>query len=179
MRSDYISPEVLDHILAALTPENELAMRVSLVTGLRIGDVLQIKTEQLRRGRRITIREEKTQKARRICLPEFLYERLLNNMGKYYAFPGRLDQRKPRTRQAVWKDLRRAAAAFRCAEAVRISPHTARKVYAVDAFSRCGSPDKVRRLLNHGDVAVTMLYLAAEEVTKRKLHGRTDPRRGR
>ena len=179
MRSDYISPEVLGHILAALTPQNELVMRVALATGLRVGDVLQIKTEQLRKGQRFTVREQKTGKARRVYLPEYLYRRLLGGMGRYYAFESRLDPKKPRTRQAVWKDLRRAAAAFRCSEAVRISPHTARKVYAVEAFKTYGSVDKVQRLLNHGDHATTMLYCLAEEVTRRKLHGSTDPRRGR
>lgn len=179
LRSDYIDPEVLEHILAALTPENELAMRVSLATGLRISDVLSIKTEQLRMGQRFTVRESKTNKSRRVYIPECLYERLLGVMGKYYVFEGRLDARKPRTRQAVWRDLRRAAAAFRVSEAIVLSPHSARKVFAVESFRRFGSPDRVQRLLNHGEQSVTMLYLAAEAVTRRKLHGGTDPRRGR
>ena len=179
MRSDYIDPAVLDHILAALTPQNELAMRVALATGLRIGDVLAIKSEQVIHGRRFTVREAKTGKARRVYIPEYLYERMLDTMGKHYVFEGRLDARKPRTRQAVWRDLRRAAAAFRCSEAVVLSPHSARKVFAVESFKRFGSPDKVQRLLNHGEQSVTMLYCLAEEVTRRKLHGSTDPRRGR
>ncbi len=178
MRSDYIDPAVLDHILAALMPQNELALRVSLATGLRIGDVLGIKSEQLRVGRRFTIREQKTGKGRRIYLPEFLYERLVASMGRYYVFEGRTDPRKPRTRQAVWKDLRRAAAAFRCSEVVRVSPHTARKVYAVEAFKKYGDPERVRGLLNHSERTVTMLYCLAEEVTRRKLHGTADPRKG-
>ena len=47
MRSDYIRREEFEHILAALTPPNRLAMRVSLATGLRIGDVLNLRTEQI------------------------------------------------------------------------------------------------------------------------------------
>ena len=179
MRADWVDPAVLEHILAALTPENELVMRVALATGLRVGDVLSIKTSQIVRGRRFTVREQKTGKTRRVYIPEFLYTGMLRTMGRYYVFEGRTDPRKPRTRQAVWKDLRRAAKLFRISEAVTISPHTARKVYAVDAYQRSGSAAAVQRMLNHGDEAVTMLYIMADEVTRRKLHGSTDPRRGR
>lgn len=179
MRADWVDPDVLEHILAALTPQNELAMRVALATGLRIGDVLGIKSEQLRMGQRFTIREQKTGKGRRVYIPELLYKRMLGNMGRYFVFENRLDPRRPRTRQAVWKDLRRAAAAFRVSEAVRVSPHSARKVYAARAFEKCGDVGRVQRLLNHSDGAITMLYIIAEEVTKKKLNGGTDPRRGR
>lgn len=179
MRSDYVDPAVLEHILAALTPENRLVMQVSLATGLRVSDVLGIKSEQVRMGQRFTVREQKTGKGRRIYLPEYLRQAMLSNMGRYFVFEGRTDPKRPRTRQAVWKDLHRAARAFRCSKTVGISPHTARKVFAVEAFKRYGSADRVQRLLNHGDRAVTMLYCIAEEVTKRKLHGSTDPRKAR
>lgn len=179
MRSDYVDPAVLDHILAALTPENRLVMRVALATGLRVSDVLAIKSKQVCMGQRFTVREQKTSKGRRIYLPEYLRQELLDNMGRHFVFESRLDPAKPRTRQAVWKDLHRAARAFRCSKTVGISPHTARKIYAVEAFKKYGDPERVQRLLNHGDRAVTMLYCIAEEVTKRKLHGSTDPRKAR
>ena len=37
----------MGHILAALTYENRLAITVSLLTGLRIGDVLNIRSRDL------------------------------------------------------------------------------------------------------------------------------------
>lgn len=173
MRSDWIDPGLLDHILAALTPENELAMRVSLATGLRIDDVLHIKAAQVERGRRFTVTERKTGKKRRVYIPEFLHEEMLRQAGRFYVFPGRLEEKKPRTRQAVWKDLKRAAAAFRVSESLNVSPHSARKVYAVEAFAKYGRVDRVRELLNHGDEPTTALYLMSEALTKRKLAGRS------
>lgn len=177
MRSDWVDPAVLEHILAALTPENELALRVSIATGLRISDVLAIKSKSLRMGPRFTIHESKTGKARRIYLPRDLYSRLLDNMGEHYAFPGRSDPRRHRTRQAVWKDLHRAAKAFRVSDAVGLSPHTARKVFAVDQLEKSGSLERVQRLLNHSDPTITALYALAAEVTRRKLGGTGDPRK--
>lgn len=171
MRADYIAPEILDHILAALTVQNELAMRVSLATGLRIDDVLSLYTCQLEQAKnnRITVIEEKTKKRRRVYIPESLKKQMLARAGLRYVFESRTDWKKHRTRQAVWKDLKRAADAFRVTGKLNVSPHTARKVYAVEAFKKFGKPEKVQQLLQHNDAAVTALYLMAEEITLRKM----------
>lgn len=105
MRSDYYFRAEVEHILAALTPANRLACEVSLATGLRIGDVLALKTAGL--CQRMTVQEQKTGKNRRVRFTNDLYTRLLAFAGKTYVFPHRLDGRKHRTRQAVWKDLKR------------------------------------------------------------------------
>ena len=43
-QADWASGDIMGHILAALTLENRLAVTVSLVTGLRIGDVLNLRS---------------------------------------------------------------------------------------------------------------------------------------
>jgi len=176
VRSDWVDPALLDHILAALTRENELAMRVSLATGLRIDDVLHIKADQVERGQRFTVTERKTGKKRRVYIPELLRDEMLRISGRYYVWENRLDPHYPRTRQAVWKDLHRAAKLFRVSDSLTISPHTARKIYAVEAFAKYGRADKVRELLNHGNEAVTALYVMSKALTERKLQGRPQQR---
>ena len=166
MRADYIDPEVMEHVLAALMPANALAIRVSMATGLRISDVLEITTEQARRGR-WTVHEGKTGKGRRVRLPAVLQAAMLAQAGHIYVWEGRSDGRKHRTRQAVYKDIRRAATAYRLKE--HVSPHTARKMYAVDSLRKYGSLAKVQRLLNHESEAVTMVYALADELTERRL----------
>lgn len=166
MRSDYVDRETFRHVLAALTEPNRLAIEVSLCTGLRIDDVLHIKTNQL--SERFTVRESKTGKARRVQLSKELVDALLCIAGKIYVFEGRTDYRKPRTRQAVYKDIKRAAVAFRVRR-LQVSPHSARKIYAVTQFHKSGSMAKVQKLLNHSSEAVTMLYALADEVSARKL----------
>lgn len=145
-------------------PANRLAIETSLVTGLRIGDVLQLRTEQLRKER-FTIKEQKTGKSRRIRLPQQLRDDLLKQAGRFYVFEHRTDQRRPRTRQAVWKDLHRAATLFRLPKSLTIAPHSARKIYAVSQYQSSHSLQRVQRLLNHSDEAVTMLYAMADELT--------------
>ena len=144
-------------MLAALTPANALAMRVALHTGLRINDVLSLKTEKL--AARLWVTESKTKKRRQIGLPEPLLSDLKKQAGTCWVFEGR-DPTKHRTRQAVWKDVKRAAAALRLPQ--NVSPHSARKVYAVDLMAKYGDIERVRRALNHNSATVTLIYALAD-----------------
>lgn len=165
LRSEWKPKGEIVHLLAALRPENRLACEISLITGLRINDVLSLKTSDVAR-RRFSIREEKTGKVRSITLPKDIVERCMNCCGTHYVFEHRLNGRKHRTRQAVFKDLKRVAEAFNVKE--NVTPHSLRKVYAVDEFEKCGDLRRVQRLLNHSDEAVTMLYALANVVGKNK-----------
>jgi len=144
-------------ILAALTPQNRLVMRTALQTGLRISDVLELRPGQLKPHFWVT--ERKTGKRRQVGLPEPLLSDLKNAAGVRWVFEGRSPDHH-RTRQAVWKDMKRAAKAFRLP--VNAAPHSARKVYAVELLRKYGDIDRVRRALNHNSETVTMLYAMAD-----------------
>ncbi|MBQ0083761.1 MAG: tyrosine-type recombinase/integrase [Clostridiales bacterium] len=164
MRSQWAEPTEIAFILRALTEQNRLACKVSLVTGLRINDVLAIPTAKWKK-RRFTIREEKTGKAKNICLPKEIYEQGIAIAGQHYVFEHRLNGREHRTRQAVFKDLRRACGLLRIKE--NVTPHSMRKAYAVAYFNECGNLKKVQKLLNHSDEAVTLIYAMADRIRKR------------
>lgn len=170
IKADYVFEGNFQHILAALMPENRLALEVSLNTGLRISDVLALPTAVLSRER-FTIREQKTGKSRRIRLPKELRAELQTIAGSYYIFSGRNSPKKHRTRQAVYKDLKRAQDLLRVKNS-QISPHSARKIYAVKALGKYGSIKKVQQLLNHSSEAVTAIYAMADVLTERKLRGK-------
>lgn len=164
MRAEWVDRRELEHVLAALTPENRLVCETALETGLRVGDVLLFRTDQVRK-RRFTVQEQKTGKRRSVRLSAALADRILARAGALYAFPGRNSGRVPRTRQAVYKDLRRAAVAFRVP--AHISPHSLRKAYAVELMRRTGGDlAAVQRALNHGDSSVTLLYALADKLTQ-------------
>ena len=112
MRSRWVESDKMKLILALLTPPNQLAIELSLRYGMRIGDILNLRTEEVQRGA-FSYREEKTGKRRRITLNSVIQRELLSQAGKLYVFEGRTDWRKHRTRQAVYKDIRRAAVALR------------------------------------------------------------------
>ena len=69
MRTAYIYKQQYQHILAALTPENRLALEISLATGLRISDVLNLRTKDIKP--KVTIRELKTGKKRQVSFLHF------------------------------------------------------------------------------------------------------------
>lgn len=153
-------------------PANRLALEVSLATGLRIGDVLRLKTDTLKtKGQRFTIKEQKTGKSRRIYMPLQIYEGCMAQAGKVWIFEGRIDVRKHRTRAAVYKDIRRVAKLYRLdgkKVSEHVSPHTARKICAVEEYRRSGNMRHVQSLLNHSSEAVTALYALADVLTAKR-----------
>lgn len=158
MRTEYLLEREVELVLDLLTYENRLVCRTLLHTGLRIGDVLLLKPEQLKPNFWIT--EQKTGKRRQVGLPEPLLSDLREAAGAEWVFPGS-DPRKHRTRQAVWKDVKRAAAAARLT--VNAAPHSCRKVYAVKLLEKYGDIERVRRALNHGGIEVTLIYAMADK----------------
>jgi integrase len=81
-RTTYANRGQLGHVLAALMPVNALIVRICMVTGLRISDVLELRTAELKR--RQTVRESKTGKTRRIQWPADLYEQMEKGAGKLW-----------------------------------------------------------------------------------------------
>lgn len=165
MTTEYLLHRELGHVLAALTPSNALVMRVCLRTGLRLGDVLALRTAEL--APQFWIREAKTGKRRRVNLPRPLLDAVRAQAGDVWAFPGR-EAQQHRTRQAVWKDVKRAAKAFRLPQ--NVAPHSARKVYAVELLDKYGDIRRVQRALNHSNPAVTMIYAMADKLYSAKYH---------
>ena len=76
MTTEYLLEEQVERVLMLLTPENRLAMRVALQTGLRISDVLSIKKSDIDKGAQFWVTEEKTGKRRKVSLPHGLWREL-------------------------------------------------------------------------------------------------------
>lgn len=163
MRTKAIYTDSLSAILHLLTPENRLACLVSLYTGLRISDVLNIKTKDIWKTR-FTVTEQKTGKRKTVRLPGKLKVQLHNIAGKVYVFPHRLDQNRHRTRQAVWKDLHKAARVLRLKG---VAPHSMRKTYARELRREGFTETAIQRALNHSSPTITRLYAMADEVGMR------------
>lgn len=153
----------LQLVLAALVPDNRRVLQVMLRTGLRVGDVLALRADQI--GRQFMVTESKTGKRLRCGLPDALTAEIKRAArGSAWAFPSPIDPRKHRTRQAVWRDIKRVQRAFRMPR--NIGTHSARKTYAVDLMRKYGDIDKVRRALNHDSATVTMLYAMADRLAE-------------
>lgn len=163
MTTQYLLEEQVDRVLAALTWENELVCRVSLRTGLRVSDVLALRPEQIVSHCWVT--ESKTGKRKQIGFDDGLRRAILAQASPEWAFPGR-DPKKHRTRQAVWRDIKRAAKAFRLPQ--NVGPHSLRKVYAVELMRKYGNIERVRKALNHDRYTTTMIYAMADKLMDEK-----------
>ena len=166
MKTEYLLHREVEHVLAALMPVNRVVMRVCIHTGLRVGDVLALRTDQI--APRFWVTEQKTKKRRIVGLPADLLVDMRKIAGKKYVFEHSNDPERHRTRQAVWKDVKRAARAFRLPQ--NVAPHSARKVDAVDLLAKYGDIAKVQRALNHSGPSVTMIYAMADQLYRQKYH---------
>lgn len=174
MKTGWAEIDVFRLLLTALMPENRLALEVSLSTGLRISDVLSLRTEQVHKALmsngRMSVKEQKTGKVNRVYVPIHTLSAMCAEAGRFYVFEGRSSPLKCRTRSAVYKDLKRVAKLYRLDGAkikANISSHSARKIFAVQQYKKSNDIVKVQRLLNHSSEAVTMLYALADELQKR------------
>lgn len=160
MKTEYLLDVQMDRVLGLLLPQNRLIMEVCLHTGLRIGDVVALRSAQI--AMKFWITEQKTGKRRQVGLTRQLVYRIVQQAGAVWAFPSPQKSGAPKTRQAVWYDVKRAARACRIAQ--NVAPHSARKVYAVTLLHKYGNIDRVKRALNHSDAAVTLLYAMADKL---------------
>ena len=81
---------------------------------------------------------------------------------KGFIFPHRLDPKRHRTRQAVFKDIKKQAEVLGLHP--QISPHTFRKVYAVKLYHRTKDLATVQRILGHKKMETTLIYALADVI---------------
>ena len=174
MTTEYLYRQEVDRVLAALMPQNQLIVRLMLHTGMRLSDALQLRSEGLSTSGWYT--EGKTGKRRRYGIPKSLLEAIMEQAGPEWAFPGR-KRGTHKTRQAVWRDIKRAARAFRLPQ--NVGAHSMRKVYAVRLMRKYGKLERVQRNLNHASASVTTVYAMADLLLDRKLKDRERRRNGR
>ena len=157
MRADYINPDIYTRVYHLLVYENALALRTSLETGLRISDVLNIEVKNFH-GTKIDFIAQKTGKKGVKKISADLAKRLRSIAGERWIFTGRSGC-KPRTRQTVWKDVKKAADQLNIKD--NLTCHSARKTYAVELFHDQGI-NKVQKELQHNRLDTTMIYAFAD-----------------
>jgi len=156
--SGYLPPECWRGMYRVMQRANVNAIRVSLETGMRIDDVLSMRPEQLDEGLTFVYVAKKTKKPGTATLSLELWRELKLSAGELWVFPGR-DPRKHRTRQAVYRDLKKAASVLGIEG--QISPHSARKTFAVELRKKEGIAE-VQKALQHTDRNVTRIYAYAD-----------------
>ena len=158
MRSKYIDEEEVVSLREALGTEAWLPLWVSLETGLRVGDVVKLRRANLQADG-LHYRAEKTRKNGVAKISDRLRRALEGRRGKW-LFPSPYKSGQHLTRQAVWSRAKRACKAAGL-DPDGISPHTFRKVFAVELYREKGFR-AVQEALQHANAATTEIYSFAD-----------------
>lgn len=155
-----------------MTYENALVLRLALATGLRVGDCVKVRVEDIK-GRTLYYTAEKTGKSGKKVIDKGLADELRRLGGSGYVFKHRTRDGQHRTRQAVWNDVKKACKLARIPE--HVSPHSARKTYAVTIRDEYGV-ERAREELQHDKLDVTMLYAFSDLLSssERPVTGRNE-----
>ncbi|WP_046181184.1 tyrosine-type recombinase/integrase [Domibacillus tundrae] len=137
-------------------------------SGLRVGDLLELKAKQISGKNEITVKEGKTKKVRRIHLKQIReeLEQYIHTIGnKEWLFPSRKGD-KPITRIQAYRQLNKAAEMADIKTG--IGTHTMRKTFGYWHYKQFRDVAKLQRILNHSHPSITLDYIGitAEEIEK-------------
>jgi integrase len=134
---------------------------IGINTGLRVGDLLKLKTKDLKGKKKIKIKEGKTQKAREILLVN-IYDELqeyIKNNDSEWLFPSRKGD-KPITPTQAYRQLQKAA---EMAEVESIGTHTMRKTFGYWYYKKTLDVAKLQTILNHSHPEITLRYIGINQ----------------
>lgn len=158
MKSRYVEKYELDKLRPLLAEEAWLPLWVSLETGLRIGDVVKLRRQNLQTDG-LHYKAQKTGKNGVAKVSAVLRRELERKRGKW-LFPSSYKKGKHITRQCVWARIKTA-----CKRAGidpdGVSPHSLRKVFAVELYREKGFR-AVQEALQHRNAATTEIYSFAD-----------------
>jgi integrase len=168
-KAKLITNEEADRILSHMTnQQDKLIFRISIETGLRISDILNLRAWYLERI--MYVCEKKTGKIRIVELSAELMEELqpikdcaVRNYDKErYAFlstrEGLNGAQRHLHRTTYHRRLKRAAKHAQ----IECSAHSGRKLYAGNIFNGTKSLPEVQKALNHKYVTTTATYLGID-----------------
>lgn len=162
MKSRYLTEDELERLRASMPDDHWRAVAVTLETGMRVGDVVALRRENLD-GRRLSFTASKTGKPGECIISEALADELRAHAGPEWLFPSPRKAGKHIWRETVWKRLKRASRASGVAPA-GCSPHSMRKVYAVELTAREGIR-AVQEALQHDRISTTEEYALSDWAT--------------
>ncbi|WP_347861553.1 tyrosine-type recombinase/integrase [Salimicrobium sp. PL1-032A] len=131
---------------------------IGINTGLRVGDLLKLKTKDLRRKKKVTILEGKTNKARLINLSN-IYEEVQEYIkinDSEWMFPSRKGDKTISTVQA-YRQLNKASDMVDMPDG--IGTHTLRKTFGYWFYKQTKDVAQLQNILNHTHPRITLDYI--------------------
>ena len=162
MRSRYLDELELSALRHEIPLSEWMPLRVALESGMRVGDVVKIRTRDLDENG-VHYTAQKTGKRGYAWLGGELVDALRKQARYGWCFPSPTAKGKHLTRQAVWQRIKRAADRAGIG-ADGVSPHSLRKSFAVMLMDSKGL-DAVQTALQHDRKDVTELYALSDWLT--------------
>lgn len=164
IKSRYIEKNELSRVKKLSMKTDKLArdflpLAVSLATGLRVGDVVKIRPTDIK-GDGIEYIAEKTGKKGFAKCPRSLIAEMWKGASSEWVFPSPTKRGQHITRQAVWKRAKHFAKLANI-NADGFSPHSMRKVFAVETYKNHGAK-AAQNALQHSRIDTTELYIFSD-----------------
>lgn len=171
MKTDYITPQEADELIAALPIEHSAIVIAAAETGFRIGDLCKAQwTDYDEAEMTLTLKEEKTGKWRTAGVSPRLKQALQGQRGRQpifeiYIFPGK--PYHPVSRSTIWRWVVRTWEFLHKDEDRTISPHSFRKMYAVEQRLNGKELWEIKQDLNHDREDTTIKYAFADMLSSK------------
>jgi integrase/recombinase XerD len=188
---EFLSSDDVRLLLDQPDPATLLGMRdqtmleLLYATGLRVSELVSLKTQQIDfHGDFLTVMG-KGSKVRAVPFGRWASEKLLSytreirpRLLKRKVSPFLFVNRsgRPLTRQAFWKLIRRYALAAGIDK--KVTPHTIRHSFATHLLERGADLRSVQTMLGHADIATTQIYTHVNAARLKEVHRRFHPREG-
>jgi integrase len=130
---------------------------IGINTGLRVGDLLQLKVSDVKRKKRIMVKEGKTKKKRTIQLDN-IYKEIqdyVKSVESEWLFPSRKGDQPITTTQA-YRQLQKAG---EMVDVDSVGTHTMRKTFGYWFYKQTKDVAKLQTILNHSHPDITMRYI--------------------
>ena len=162
-----------------LKPRNYALIVMGLNSALRIGDILSLRWEDVRREsayrRHIWVREQKTGKDNMFPVNpmmvealEFYRHYLTGYSSEKYIFESQKDRGNPISRSQAFRIIKKEA--DQCGLREHISCHSLRKTFGYYAWKQGTPPALLMSIYNHSSYEITKRYLCIDQQEKDKVY---------
>jgi len=143
-----------------MSTTDKLILDMSIETGLRISDILNIRRGQI--AKTMDICESKTKKHKIVTISDELLARLPKGCAfggaSNYAFPSARSPGKHIARSTYHRHLKQAC----MTSEIDCSAHSARKLYAHNIYAKNYDIYEVQKALNHKYISTTATYMGLD-----------------
>lgn len=143
---------------------NYLLFVLGINTGLRIGDMLKLKVENIRNQTHIILREQKTGKSKKFFINSVLrnvLDKYIANMADHeYLFQSRNGKNQPLSRSQSYRILNRAGEKVGLDS---IGCHSTHKTFGYHHYKQHKDVALLQQLFNHSAPSVTLDYIGVNQ----------------